>query len=72
MAKKETRQVKVDGCVLGGIVRSYEVGSIADVRKALGVGSEYRITVNGEEVLNNFVLSEDDYVSAAEAVKGGK
>ena len=62
----------VIGCILGGAPRRLQAESIADLREQLGVGSDYRLTVNGEEVGMDFVLSDEDFVSAAPGVKGGR
>lgn len=60
---------KVQAKVVGGEIKEIEVGTVADVKRQLGV-EKHTATVNGESVQDSYVLKDYEFVSLAPAVKG--
>lgn len=59
------------GQVLGGQKKILDnVSSVGDVRRALGLGNQYRASVDGTPAEDGQFLRDGNYVSFSEAVKG--
>lgn len=48
------------------------VATVADVRRLLGISSDYQASVNTTPRDDSFELSDRDYVTFSKQVKGGK
>ena len=57
---------------VGGTPRRVEAGTVAEARRAVGLAENYTALVNGESAGADTQLSNEDYVSFSQAVKGGR
>jgi hypothetical protein len=56
---------------LGGQAKTIEAGTVLDAFKALGLSGNYTASVNGEPASMSQELNEYEFVTFAQAVKGG-
>lgn len=57
--------------VVGGQKKLLDVASnVANARQQLGLSASYKASINGEPAGEDDTLSDKDYVSFSEAVKG--
>jgi len=61
----------VTGMVTGGQPKILAANSVAEVKAELGLDGNYSATINGEPASLSDSLSDYDFVSFAESVKGG-
>lgn len=61
----------VVGCVLGGSPQRLQADTVADVKRTLGLDGNYTASVDGEPADDGTLLSDEQFVSLAPAVKGG-
>lgn len=62
---------KIVAKVSGGNWGDYEADTVKGLRKALGIGSEYRATVGGDPQDDDYELADHETVVFAPAMKGG-
>lgn len=60
---------KVQVQVTGGAIQQKEVGTVGDV-KSQYPGANYTATVNGEPADDSYVLSDYEFITLTESVKG--
>lgn len=63
--------VSVVASVLGGDPKRVVATTVADVKRQLQLTGAYTAQVNGEPAQDGDTLTEEDFVSFAQAVKGG-
>jgi hypothetical protein len=61
----------VIGSVAGGDPERIDADTVADVKEALGLSGNFTATVDGETASEDTLLSDNQYVCFAQAVKGG-
>lgn len=61
----------VIGSVAGGDPIRVEADTVADVKAELGLEGSFTATVDGETASEDTLLSDNQYVCFAQAVKGG-
>ena len=62
---------KVQAQVTGGAIKQIEASTVKDVKTQLGVPG-YTAQVNGDPQNDDYDLSDFEFVSLTEAVKGGR
>lgn len=63
--------VSVVASVLGGDPKRVFASTVAEVKRQLALTGQYTAQVNGEPAQETDQLSAEDFVSFAQAVKGG-
>ena len=61
----------VISCILGGTPTRKDVQTVGELREAMGLGSDYKATADGEPVDDSYELSDEEFVAFAPGVKGG-
>lgn len=62
---------KVQAQVVGGEIKAHEANTVGELMSKLNL-TNYKAQVNGEEVDNDYELSDYEFVSFSQKVKGAR